>query len=90
MSLYFLYIKMFPVFPYIVCKCPIIPIISLKIIKILKFMNFLLVKYDKISEFPGPVKTKAIISECKYYLMLPFAVFFIHITHGKYSFYVLL
>lgn len=50
-------------------------------------MNFLLVECDKGSEFAGPTKTKLVISGCKYYLMLSWAVFFIHITQSEYIVY---
>ena len=50
-------------------------------------MNFLLVECDKGSEFGGPTKTKLVISEYKYYLMLSWAVFFIQITQSKYIVY---
>ena len=68
-SLYFLYFKTFPIFPYLVCKRPLIPVIPSENKKYTEVHGRLLVECDKDSEFFGPSETKTgnnfIISACK-------------------------
>ena len=86
-SLYFLYVlyfKTFPIFPYLVCKCPIITIIPSENKNIWKFMNFCwwnVTKTVNFSEHPRPklVIIILLVHVNVLHLMLLSAVIFIQI-----------